>query len=125
MQAAVRAMEKASGPGQGGSNDVRRSFLDSEMYEKYRGDMLTEMRAKRSAEAVPKPPAATSGQKVETASAENADIKSQPPAPVVINSPQAGNNTTNNTTNNIMPRGDVRPNESAMERYANKNSHFL
>lgn len=125
MQAAVRAMEKASGPGQGGSNDVRRSFLDSEMYEKYRGDMLTEMRAKRSAEAVPKPPAATSGQKVETASAENADIKSQPPAPVVINSPQAGNNTTNNTTNNIMPRGDVRPNESAMERYANKNAHFL
>ena len=125
MQAAQRAMEKEA-PGQGASNDVRRSFLNDEMYEKYRGDMLNEMRAKRSAEAAPKPPAATSGQKVEAASMENSDIKSAPPAPVVIPVPAGGGgNTVNNTTNNIMPRGDVRPNESAMERYANKNSHFL
>ena len=79
---------------------------------------------KGKAEPGNKPPAVASGRKVAAASAENADIKSKPPAPVVINSPQAGNNTTNNTTNNIMPRGDVRPNESAMERYASKQSHF-
>lgn len=125
MQAAQRAMEKEA-PGQGASNDVRRSFLNDEMYEKYRGDMLNEMRAKRSAEAAPKPPAAPTGQKVEAASMENSAVKSAPPAPVVIPVPAGGaGNTVNNTTNNIMPRGDVRPNESAMERYANKNSHFL
>jgi hypothetical protein len=124
MQAAARAMEKASGPGQGTSNDVRRSFLDTEMYEKYRGDMLTEMRAKRTAEATAKAPAAPSGPKVETASAENSDIKTAPPAPIVVPVPAGGSNTVNNTTNNIMPRGDVRPTESAMERYASKQSHF-
>jgi hypothetical protein len=125
MQAAARAMEKASGPGQGASNDVRRSFLDTEMYEKYRGDMLTEMRAKRSAEATAKAPPTLSGPTVGAASAENSEIKSAPAAPVIVNQQPAGSNTVNNTTNNIMPRGDVRPNESAMERYANKNSHFL
>lgn len=123
MQAAARAMEKAA-PGQGTSNDVRRSFLDTEMYEKYRGDMLAEMRAKNSAQATAKAPQAPSGPKVEAASAENSDIKSVPPAPVVIPVPAGGSNTVNNTTNNIMPRGDVRPNESAMERYANNQSHF-
>lgn len=71
-----------------------------------------------------KPPAVASGRKVAAASAENADIKSKPPAPTIINTQQAGNHTVNNTTNNVMPRGDVRPNESAMERYANKQSHF-
>ena len=123
MQAAAKAMEKEA-PGQGSSNDVRRSFLDDEMYEKYRGNMLTEMRAKSSAEATAKTPQSPSGPIVGAASAENSDIKSAPSAPVVIQAPQAGNSTTNNTTNNIMPRGDVRPNESAMERYTNNQSHF-
>jgi lysozyme family protein len=117
-------MEKESGPGQGVSNDARRSFLDTEMYEKYRGNMLAEMRAKSSAQATAKAPQAPSGPTVGAASAENSDIKSAPSAPVVIQAPQAGNSTTNNTTNNIMPRGDVRPNESAMERYSNNQSHF-
>jgi hypothetical protein len=79
---------------------------------------------KGRAEPGSKTPPVPSGRKVGAASAENSEIKSKPPAPVVIHAPQAGNNTVNNTTNNIMPRGDVRPNESAMQRYTDKQSHF-
>lgn len=72
-----------------------------------------------------KTPSVPSGRKVGAASADNAEIKSKPATVVVNQQAPSNSNTVNNTTNNIMPRGDVRPNESAMERYANKNSHFM
>ena len=79
----------------------------------------------RQAEAVGRGPVMSSGAKVESASVDNAVIKSAPAAPIIIPAAGGGSNTVNNTTNNIMPRADVRPNESAMERYTNKQAHFV
>jgi hypothetical protein len=79
----------------------------------------------KQAEAVGRGPVMSSGARVESVSVDNAVIKSAPAAPIIIPAASGGSNTVNNTTNNIMPRADVRPNESAMERYTNKQAHFV
>jgi hypothetical protein len=56
-------------------------------------------------------------------SRENKENAQKPAAPVIINNNSStGGNTAAPPVS--MPRGGVRPSESAMEKYANRTSHF-
>jgi hypothetical protein len=68
----------------------------------------------------------STGEKVSSLSASNEQAKNAAPAPIVIQSPvQQQSSQGKQDTQMLLPRGSVRSEESAMERYANRNAHFF
>lgn len=57
-------------------------------------------------------------------SAQNSDAKSAAPAPVVINNGSGQAPAAPPTQNMMLPRGQVRPQESAVEKYSNRQASF-
>jgi hypothetical protein len=63
--------------------------------------------------------------KIGDLSTQNADAKSEANRPIVVNRMGPGSAAAGSVTNNtIMPRGDVRARESAVEKYNDKSSSF-
>jgi hypothetical protein len=68
----------------------------------------------------------STGEKVSSLSANNEQAKNTSPAPVIIQSPAPQQSAQGKQdTQMLLPRGSVRSEESAMERYANRNAHFF
>lgn len=67
----------------------------------------------------------TSRQKVGSLSSSNAAAKEANNKPIVINNAQPAAAAPAPAPNVMMPRGQVRSSESAMERYTNRNAHFF
>jgi hypothetical protein len=94
-----------------------------EAAQKEFGSMKKGAAAPKTAASVETAPA-SSGARISQMSVANEQAKTaKGNAPVIVN-----NNTTNNSSSKgdtIMPRAGVRPDESAMERYASRSAHYF
>jgi hypothetical protein len=87
-------------------------------------DMVKARDGDTSATAAPATKPST-GADIGNRSAANEQAKGTPNKPVVITNNNTAPSSGGGQTQTFARRGAVRPDESAMERYANRNAHFF